>query len=302
MRQSSRLIHPRHAPESSGENVELIVNARIMNSKSMSFFSGAGAAALFLLAACQQSEIPVQPKSQDGEVQTPAAVPVGGESRMITDAGRKATDAEVARFLASREEAPVVEMPEGSAPLAKSAALATCIVDFNNANSLSFIPNQANQTTVNSPYYMHSCNGSHWAYSSPINANSFRLIPENPQWCSGPVPYIGYKSGAYCINHTEGKFWPRKAANTGTNTGVQFFVKSNANVKKNFELQAIYINLGIAEIVAYRPGIGWWVWYPLNAGSRWYWPAGTTVTEIQVYSHGKNGTINFDNLEIAVIP
>jgi hypothetical protein len=175
-------------------------------------------------------------------------------------------------------------------------------VDFNNSNSLGLMSNQANQSNTVPPHYVHPCNGYYWTYGQPLNYTSYRLIPENPQWCAGPVPKIGYKSGAYCVNHTDGKLWPRKAGNVGGNTGVRFYVKSNSNVAKNFDLQAIYINSGTAEIVAYRPGIGWWVWYPLSQGSRWYWPAGTTVTEIQVHSHGKNGYIQFDNLEIGINP
>ena len=52
----------------------------------------------------------------------------------------------------------------------------------------------------------------------------------------------------------------------------------------------------------YRPGIGWWVWYPLNAGSRWTWPAGTAVSEIQVFSHGQTDPVQFDNVEIGILP
>lgn len=279
------------------------MNARIMDSKWISLFSGAGAAALFLLAACQQSELPVQPKPRDAEVQSPASAPAGGGSRSISEAGRKATDAEVARFMATRENAPAVELPEGPSPLAKAAALATCIVDFNNVNSLALLPNQANSTIAFSPFYKHPCNGVFWAYTNPINSGAgYRLIPENPNYCSGPAPCIGYKSGASCIGLTEGRFWPRKAANLGGNTAVRLYVKNSANVPKNFDMQAIYINSGVAEIVAYRPGIGWWVWYPLTAGGRWTWPAGTAVTEIQVYSHGQTDPVQFDNVEIGILP
>jgi hypothetical protein len=281
----------------------MIVKARIVNSKWISLFSGAGAATLFLLAACQQSEMPVQPKSQDPGVRTPAAAPVGGDSRMITDAGRKATDAEVARFLATRENAPVVELPDGPSPLAKSAALPTCTVDFNNVNSLALIPSQANATIALSPFYTHPCNGFFSAKTNPINSGAgYRLIPENPDYCSGPAPYIGYKSGASCIGLTEGKLWPRKAANLGSNTAVRLYVQNSSNIARNFDLQAIYINSGVAEIVANRPGIGWWVWYPLNAGSRWTWPAGTAVSEIQVHSHGQTDPVQFDNVEIGILP
>ena len=110
-------------------------------------------------------------------------------------------------------------------------------------------------------------------FTNPINSSGYRLIPENPDYCSGNAPYIGYKSGASCIGQTEGKLWPRKAANLGWNTAVRLYVKNSSNIARNFYLQAIYINSGVAEIVANRPGIGWWVWSPLNAGSRWTWPA-----------------------------
>jgi hypothetical protein len=97
-------------------------------------------------------------------------------------------------------------------------------------------------------------------------------------------------------------YFPRTASNVGGNTGIGFNVKNQFNTPKNFDLQAIYVNGGTLEIWGNRPGIGWWVWYPLTAGTRWYWPAGTTVSELQVFRNGRNGTFTFDNLEIAINP
>ena len=130
-------------------------------------FLGNRAAALFLFAACQQPEFPAQPKSQDATVRTPAVAPAGGESRLVPEAGRKATDAEVARFLAAREGAPAVELPEGPSPLAKSAALPTCTVDFNNVNSLALIPSQANATIALTPFYKQPCIPRLWFLQTP---------------------------------------------------------------------------------------------------------------------------------------
>jgi hypothetical protein len=136
----------------------------------------------------------------------------------------------------------------------------------------------------------------------PINKTEYRLNSEMPNTCSVAPNRMGTYSNGACINQNQAIYFPRRAGNAFTNTGVKFYVKTTLNQARYFDLQAIYMHTGTAKIVAYRPGIGWWVWYPLTSGTRWYWPAGTTVSEIQVFDQNENGGVLFDNLEIAILP
>jgi hypothetical protein len=252
------------------------------------------------MSACQNQESPTEPAASE------IGTPISTEAPLKPiEGGRKATDDEVARIMEARKTLEAVEaVPEsGARPLAKTAALSTCIVDFNSPFSLSLMSDQAYTTFTSSPHYIHGCNSSqYWVYSWPININHFHLVPENSNYCIGSPYKIGVKSGSNCVSQSDAKNWPRFATNMGGNSGVQFYVKSGSNVRKNFNLQAIRVLSGTMEVYAYRIGIGWWVWYPLTEGNRWYWPANTTVSEIQVFDHGKNGTVTYDNLEVAIIP
>lgn len=88
----------------------------------------------------------------------------------------------------------------------------------------------------------------------------------------------------------------------GGNTGVQFYFKSSGNVRKNFDLKAITVISSTMDLYAYRVGVGWWHWSGLTAG-RWTFPANSTnISEVQVFKDGFNGTVVYDNLEIAIRP
>jgi hypothetical protein len=258
----------------------------------------AGGAALLALSACQTRESATEaaPLPSDG-----TAVH-SEESRMLPE-GRKATDAEIAKIRAAGKEVPAADPAASPAPLAKAAALPTCLVDFNQVNALDRLPDDGYLGWADGPtYYIHSCNSKFFVYVMPRNSTSYRLNSEMPNTCAIAPNMMGLYSNGACINRNQAIYFPRRAGNHFTNTGVQFYVQDNLNQPKNFDLQAIYMYEGTAKIVAYRPGIGWWVWYPLSAGTRWYWPAGTTVTEIRVYDQNDNGSVRFDNLEIAIQP
>lgn len=281
----------------------MTVKPMVANTKTLFRFSGAGVAALFLFAACQQSEIPVVAGSPDAEMPNPEAAPEGGETRMVVDAGRKATAEEIAFLEANLKVKPASNPLPASMSLAKGAALSACNVDFNSSSALAVVPNQANQGYAHSPgpYYDHTCNGAYWLKSEPLNTTSYRLVPENSLWCAGWVPMIGCKIDGYCYNHTEGKLWPRTAGNLGTNTGVQFWAESFSGYSKDFEIRSLYVKSGTVQVAGWRPGIGWWYWYPLTAGTTWTWPAGIPVSQLQIYSH-VGGYITFDNLGVAMVP
>jgi hypothetical protein len=260
---------------------------------------GAGAAALLALSACQSQEAPTQPSAlpSDGSA-------IRSEGSRVLPEGRKATDEEVAKILAAGKDAPAPDLaPPGPAALAKAAALPTCLVDFNQINALDRLPDDGYRGWSLGPtHYAHSCNGSYYVYAMPINTDIYRLNSEMANTCSVAPNRMGKYSNGACINQNQAIYFPRRAGNNFTNTGVQFYVRNNLNLGMYFDLQAIYIYEGTAKIVGYRPGIGWWVWYPLAAGTRWVWPAGTTVSEIRVFDQNENGGVRFDNLEIGIQP
>ena len=259
---------------------------------------GAGAAALLALSACQSQESPTEaaPIASDG----PA---IHSQEDQLLTAGRKATDEEVAQILAAGKGAHAVNLAEASAPLAKAAALPTCVVDFNQVNALARLPDDGYRGWALGPtYYAHNCNSSYYVFAMPINSTSYRLNSEMANTCSVAPNRMGLYSNGACINQSQAIYFPRRAGNNFGNTGVRFYVNNTSNQSKYFDLQAIYIYSGTAKILAYRPGIGWWVWYPLTAGTRWYWPTGTTVSELQVFDQNENGGVLFDNLEIGIQP
>jgi hypothetical protein len=273
----------------------------MMKLKALSLVSGAGAATLLFLAACQQSETPVQPPTSDSGI--PAAVAPESESMRSTGPGREPTAEELARFMEIRKELPTVHPRTASTSLAKAAALATCRVDFNNSIRLGDIPNQANQGNAAYPFYMQTCNTSYTVASDPINGlnTSYRLIPEASDWCAGAVPYIGHRSGAYCTGHSEGKYWPRRLGNNGGATGISFNVY-NSMYYRDFQVKSLYVHSGSVEVWVYQPSGVWLAFYGLTAGTNWIFPAGTTAAQLQLFSSGRNGYFLADNLDIAIIP
>jgi hypothetical protein len=225
------------------------------------------------------------------------------EVDQLLPAGRAATDEEVAQILNAAGGTPALNLSESATSLAKSAALPTCIVDFNQVNALDRLPDDGYLGWSLGPnHYAHSCNASYFVYSAPLNSTKYRLNSEMANTCSIAPNRMGKYSNGACINQNQAIYFPRRAGNNFGNTAVRFNVKNTLNVSKNFDLQAIYIHTGTAKIVANRLGFGWWVWYPLTAGTRWIWPAGTTVSEIQVFDQNENGGVLFDNLEIAIQP
>ena len=93
----------------------------------------------------------------------------------------------------------------------------------------------------------------------------------------------------------------QRLGNLGTNTGVQFWAESFTGYFKDFEIRSLYVKSGTVQVAGWRPGIGWWYWYPLTAGTTWTWPAGIPVSQLQIYSN-VGGYITFDNLGVAMVP
>jgi hypothetical protein len=272
-----------------------------MKLNASSLIPGAGAATLLLLAACQQSESPAP--SAPSAQETPPAVSSEVAPLKFAGPGQKPSDEQLARFLENRQDLPPAAAGITQAPLAKTAAaLPNCTVNFDNQTSLKNLPNQANNSAALSPYYSQTCNASYTVISGPINAQAYRLIPENNYWCPAAVPKIGTRTaGGECVFPTDGFFWSRRLGNMSSNTGVSFNVHNSIHYK-DFDLISLYIHEGTMEVWGFTPAGGWLFWPALAPKTKWNFPAGTTISQLQLFESGKNGSFQADNLVIAIHP
>ncbi len=190
-------------------------------------------------------------------------------------------------------------------PITESNALSkvsasNCKVDFNSSSSLSWMVDQCYSTFATWPYYIHGC-PSYWVYTNPLNLDHFHLTPEASNQCFGTSPKWGTQSGSNCINQSDAKYWPRIATNMGSNTGVEFYAKSKSDgSSKNMTLKRLVVKSGTVRVVVYRTDIGgWWQWTGLGVGA-WTWSVNNTnLSKIRIYDTNKNGTVTFDDLEVA---
>lgn len=79
----------------------------IVKHSAMSLFTGAGTAALLLLAACQQSESPVLPAAPQPE--DPAIAPSEGLETKFAGPGHTPSEEDLARFLDRIRNSPSVD-------------------------------------------------------------------------------------------------------------------------------------------------------------------------------------------------
>jgi hypothetical protein len=270
----------------------------LMNFRHYSLLIGA-ASALLALSACNQTE-PASPNAD------PVAAPKTESLReSVMGEGRAMTQAEVAEYLASKKAGPeAAEQLQSApaAPLAKSAALPVCLVDFNQTTALAALINQAASTFVTGPWYTHSCynNANYWFRFTPLNENHYHLVSENPKQCYYNATQWGTTVNGKCTSPSDAKYWARSAMNMNGNSGFTVVAAANGYYRP-FNLNAFYVRSGTVKVIANRVGIGWWVWYGNTAGQRWYWPANNSVYEAQFYDNAGNGVFNIDNIEAQII-
>jgi hypothetical protein len=272
----------------------------MMKSKALTV-SQALLAGSLLLAACQRSESPAPSAPSDPE--SPAPVSSENAPRMSAGPGRAPTDQELARDLPFLKTSPPIALANGPAPLAKAAAvLPTCRVTFNNSASLANIDNQAYMGFAIRSYYQQPCNTSYTVVSAPVTGAAYRLWPEKSGWCPGTAPKIGtYNASGDCLNQTEGKNWARRLGNDANSDGVSFNVHNSIHYK-DFDLKTLYVHSGTVVVRGYFPNGTSWYWENLTAGNTYFWPAGTTVSQLQIFEFGGDARYLVDNLEIAIHP
>jgi hypothetical protein len=184
---------------------------------------------------------------------------------------------------------------------ATPGSLTPCNVDFAQQSGIAAMANQAYNTFAFAPHYRHWCNNNGYLVRTlSISLDHYHLSPEAAN-CVGSSPKIGtHRVNGVCMNQTEGKFWPRVAGNMGSNTGIEFWVKSAGNVQKNFDFRSFDVISGSAEVWVLK-NTGWAMWNNLGPG-HWVFPNADNVGYLDLYESGKNGTVFFDNVEVAIIP
>jgi hypothetical protein len=290
------------------------------------FFSLALSSAL---AGCGGVEPATEPAEEaTPTVQEPLPVRMAPEPRL-------ATPAEVQRHLQQRAEAGLAPLRElehivpgagagephiapGATPttlgigpdvpggirtfVTTPGALPPCMVNFNSPVGISMMADQAYTTFTSSPHYQHWCNNNGYLVRTwPISISHYHLAPEAASYCIGTNPKIGtHKVSGVCMNQTDGKNWPRVATNMGGSSGVEFWVKSAGNVGKNFDFRSIDVRSGSVEVWVLKSN-GWHFWTGL-VPAHWTFPNADNVGILDLFASGKNGTISYDNVEVAVIP
>lgn len=252
---------------------------------------------LFLLSACVQGEREsTGPETKNVGSDAPIqAVEMGDAPE-----GRPATAEEIARFLAERKDGQVALPLETPTPLAKASAVpgTVCNVDFNNAQSLSYMSDQAWSTFSSPPHYIHYCT-SGYLHSNPIGTGHFHLNFTFLNWCQGSAYKVGYRQPEGCFYKKDAKLYPRTVSNMGANTAIQFFAANSGGGRKNFNLKSIKVIKGPIQIVGYRTDVGWWQWSPLTPGT-WTFYNADNLSEMTVYHNDKINTYEIDDIGVAV--
>lgn len=256
-----------------------------------------------LFTGCADTGTPTGTETDGGEA--PATGAGGGSPSAFTlDGGRLLKGADLDAALARTGGAPAPETAgPATAPLAKTAAaLPSCNVNFNSSVGLGRMPDQAYTTFSSPPHYTQLCNSSYNVLSEPVNVAHYHLSPERPFCYSNNYGKMLYREGGgTCINETDAKWFPRFLQNHGGSTGAMFFVRTAQYVRKNFDLQNIWLKSGTVKLLANRVGVGWVTW-TINTPGRYSWSAGVTVSELRVLHGSENGVFSMDDLVIAIHP
>lgn len=261
------------------------------------------AVASLAFMACDRNDAPTASDSAKAQEPDQSAV------NATLEAGRPATPEEVKQLLSlsAKRAAGVPSKSNSGSALAKSAAVAvSCTIGFDDPNALIFLENHAAFTFVmGDPGYTEMCgNKNYWVHASSINVDHFHLAPEAADQClpfDGSLNWGHIGSNGSCVNLSDAMYWPRKAMNMNSNTGIDFQALSQLDgAGHNFDLNALYVLEGSVKVYAYRVGIGWWHWSNLSASRRYRFANNTNISEVQVYDANMNGTYAIDNLEVSV--
>jgi hypothetical protein len=275
-----------------------------------------------LLAGCQTGE-PVStrktadPVPEQGQSIDPSS---GPSSRMV-----KPDAATLQKFLSKREfEEPQLQSAEtgpheGAARLAKTAALLSCNIDYNQSYVLNTLPNKAWDSFAYSPFYNQTCGGfaqKYWLYTLPLKNSHYHLGYQDPWVCPDygtpkrvgrytslpkrSAPKCEWSFGSCVYNATDPATLGRVLYPHNSGEWVKIYaVDANTRARKTFNLKSIYIMPNTYAQDGCYPDAGkiqlwvkkaatqqWWYWRELLPGYIWspFPNDGADLDEIQITS------------------
>jgi hypothetical protein len=248
------------------------------------------------MTGCNQSPDPVSPDGPSAPAaQSPVTAKNAGEGHLLQGE-------ELKTFLQRLpgDKRAVSPVPSQSIAAPKSAANPACIINFNSSKGLSHMSDAAYAYYALSPYYMQPC-FPYYAFVTPINRNYYYLPTEASNTCPGDFAMIGTGSIFDCQNQQYAANWPRFASNGSTTDGDMglSITLPQDGINHNFRLNYIFDRSGSLAVYAYRVGIGWWVWTPINVAPGFFAFSNVeNVTEVQIFSSDFQSIFEVDNISI----
>jgi hypothetical protein len=196
---------------------------------------------------------------------------------------------------------PTSEMQPAAA--AKSAANPACIIDFNSPKGLAHMADRAYTYYATSPYYIQPC-FPYYAFVTPIGRNYYYLPTEASNTCPGSYGKLGYGSVLNCQNQQDAANFPRYASNgSPTDGGLGIVVTlPQDGINHNFRFSYFFARSGSIAVYAYRVGIGWWVWTPINVAPGFFvFNNAENVTEVRFHSSDGRSIFQVDNISITAL-
>lgn len=247
------------------------------------------------VTGCNQSD-PTSPRD--------ASAPAAGYPTTNMGEGHLLKGAELEAFLkslpADKQLAAVPAAQAQSIAAPKSAANPACIIDFNSGKGLAHMADRAYTAYATSPYYIQPC-FPYYAFVTPVGRNYYYLPTEASGTCPGSYGNIGYGSVLNCQNQQDAANFPRYASNGSTtdgDLGISVTLPQDG-INHNFKLSYFFARSGSIAVYAYRVGIGWWVWTPINVAPGFFsFTNADNVTEVHFHSSDSRSIFQVDNISI----
>ncbi len=279
----------------------------LMKTRSLDVLAPIAALGLVLAAAglsgCNRSPDPVSSREIP---EPPGQSPAKDFPTIQAGEGRLLQGEELDAFLKTFPESRRAEIPpvsgEQPQPAAKSAAN-WCIINFDSQQGLQNMADRAYTAYAVSPFYYQPCTPYN-AYVTPLGRNYYYLPPEETGTCVGSYGKRGYGQQSNCLNQKDASLFKRYASNGSPTDGSLGLVVTlpYGGVNRNFRFKYFFGRSGIITVYAYRVGIGWWYWGPLDFTSPGFFSFTNAEDVTEVRFHASNNASIFSVDNIGLIP
>jgi hypothetical protein len=299
------MLHLNTNPNESDSGATMMKMKLKMQKRALTLSLGALGLTLFAaaLSGCNQG---VDPAAHEDTAQNQQ--PVAASDAAITVEPHELKGEELAAFLKQlnikSETLPVANANPESGALAKSAGGNLCQVNFNSSKGLAHMADRAYAFYASSPWYIEPC-FPNYAVVTPSNANSYYLVPEASNICSGKVGMMGNWSngpGSTCINQKDAATFPRYLAKAAPFDLNAIYVVSllNAGFGATFNASNFFARSGKLMVYAYGANGSFKTWGPIDATSpKFVSLAGATgLIQLGFYASTSDGVYSVDNINI----